>query len=1575
MRITALLAGCWAILALFVSTTARAEKPLLKEFFEPQDEFVFHPLSPEKALLECCFESQRHYVRQFTLTVPEDVSLSWRFLGGRGLVGTAESVIGASQAVDVPGWISIRRLWLSDIPMAALGFPKVLQTAARIPDSTQTATYVLKQATFELTFSRPFMDPGRASSIMSSFTPALKDAFGKIGRVLVANPWDIPAARGFPTLPPQMKPSLAAQNSRPLKITTKGLGVTRIEVRQLRESGFDPSQKRSLPFLTLTHLGRPYPLGVAASRTDRLSEGDWIWFFHRPIESSETEEDAYFLSWGDEPGKRINEKKDLKDLLPSDYAEKDAHREPQSWDYRTVLLERNLPENAVEQGDLAGSVKVFWHEFKSDGESLAFDFDLPGLIPYQAPAEIGEASLPIALKFFQPLNSQGECSLQVSVNGRKLESKPVPKGTSCLTFHAPMEGIRERANRVEVRVEGAVGPVSERRRGVFFDWMQIWHPGQPSVNQPLTSNAHLPHQKEDTLERKPTFVQWQIGDGNPNFRVLTLSDESETECGVYVPRIEAGHFVGPSSLCQSDWSIVDLDHAPPPERMRLVEIGQPLTDEETQADLLVVADERFAPVLEPYLERRRSQGWSCRLATTEQIYDEFSNGIKDLEVIKAFCRYALHFYQKPAPQYLWLVGEARWDPKNELGSHQEDLVPSPAVRTRLAVNSNDQWYGYLVGEDSFPDLLVSRVSVDTPDELENYLEKAKQEEDDSKPGWWKARSLLLVDGGFSKEMNACLENGLDRYVLPAIRCVDDYALDPFRKFEAVGKAGKEARGIRKDVVADWSEGARIVEYVGHGGITVWSPTAVFKGLNRPDSDVDRLANEGRYAFVTIRSCLSASVNWPTFPGEVSVAEALIKAPRRGAVAVLGSSGTEFSADQERFGANVRAAVWTHRFNKPSEIRAYAQCQFLLQDAESEDVADQFMLHGDPLLDLRFPESLELEDVKWESQDSGPFIGFGWKGGFPDGVGQIRVVSGGEILFESAPFAFSEGSHDIRMQVPADLPFRTEPCQLAVYLWNEASRNDAFGAVRLPAFPAQGRDWKTAYERWSPAGKGVPLEIGELQIDPSDLVVGEEPGLSLSLANSGGTAIDVRGVALVASEAAGVTRTIERRVGWKTPFPLTLFPGEKRELRWIDLPADEVKSISYEAKVRLRSGPVIRIKAAAVRNPPEVKALSVEPLEKRDAYPLSQPLLLRVRVQNVGGVENGPVRLLASDAKGHQSFSCAVPALAPEAIHEATVEVESPQSAFAWEVRFDLPPKDFTTRTKWKPASFEFEIPRERNLASDMPEGHWSESWDTTEKLAPFITRFFDAGDISLRPSPKARFQDYPVMNLDIAGTPGPDEVRSATHAGVAAWRYQKGWWLSPFQLQAHPTEAVEPLKMVFPWDEGPALMLMAPAYYRHDNYQGLGFPMPGVTLESSAASFDLSPKNTNAEGTFPFQMVDLHRPGLAWTIRHHKRSWPGFSGFRVAYLPEVETPVFVLPGSGPWKPDMQVEWAANPPSEVHYEVRSQLDGSSWPGWSPLTTSPAQSGNRIQLRCWVRPDETAQGMVIRAVSLAFSKASS
>jgi len=76
---------------------------------------------------------------------------------------------------------------------------------------------------------------------------------------------------------------------------------------------------------------------------------------------------------------------------------------------------------------------------------------------------------------------------------------------------------------------------------------------------------------------------------------------------------------------------------------------------------------------------RTTSGIKSSAFDITDIYDEFSDGGFDPGAIRSFLRQAYHSWQRPAPTYVLLVGEASFDYRGGYGSGALNYVPSVMI--------------------------------------------------------------------------------------------------------------------------------------------------------------------------------------------------------------------------------------------------------------------------------------------------------------------------------------------------------------------------------------------------------------------------------------------------------------------------------------------------------------------------------------------------------------------------------------------------------------------------------------------------------------------------------------------------------------------------------------------------------------------------------------------------------------------------------------------------------------------------------------------------------------------------------
>ena len=166
------------------------------------------------------------------------------------------------------------------------------------------------------------------------------------------------------------------------------------------------------------------------------------------------------------------------------------------------------------------------------------------------------------------------------------------------------------------------------------------------------------------------------------------------------------------------------------------------------ADVVMITTHDLEPALAPLVALRRSQGHSVAVVDIQDIYDEYSYGLKAAAAIRDFLGDAAQRWQT-APKYVVLVGNGTYDPRDYLGLGG-DLVPTMHVNTAEMEAPSDDWFADLDGDGS-ADLAIGRLPVETFQQASDVVAKLVQYEDS---GSTFARALLVADAAIGSNFQA-----------------------------------------------------------------------------------------------------------------------------------------------------------------------------------------------------------------------------------------------------------------------------------------------------------------------------------------------------------------------------------------------------------------------------------------------------------------------------------------------------------------------------------------------------------------------------------------------------------------------------------------------------------------------------------------------------------------------------------------------------------------------------------------------------------------------------------------------------
>jgi hypothetical protein len=338
------------------------------------------------------------------------------------------------------------------------------------------------------------------------------------------------------------------------------------------------------------------------------------------------------------------------------------------------------------------------------------------------------------------------------------------------------------------------------------------------------------------------------------------------------------------------------------------------------ADLLVIAHRSLLAAVEPLRALRESQGLKVAVVDVESVFDEFSYGARGPQAIKDFLACAKDTWSRP-PRYLLLVGDASFDPRNYLGYGFLDLVPTKLVDTTYLETASDDWFADFDG-DGIGDTPVGRLPVQTFWQAKTVIDKIVAYEGSAGLG----RVLLVADAN-DKDNDFEGLSGRVKAALPATVWVAEV----YR-----GQLWDAATSL---LARQLNLGQAVVNYIGHGSTQVWHG-------NLLTTDAALQLKHHRLPVWLPMTCLNGFFQEPYAD---SLAEALLKAPFGGAVAVWASSGLTESASQVLIDEALMRLLFPASGQGPTLGDATRAAKAATTDV---DVRRTWILFGDPTTRLR-----------------------------------------------------------------------------------------------------------------------------------------------------------------------------------------------------------------------------------------------------------------------------------------------------------------------------------------------------------------------------------------------------------------------------------------------------------------------------------------------------------------------------------------------------------------------------------------------------------------------------------------------
>ncbi len=471
---------------------------------------------------------------------------------------------------------------------------------------------------------------------------------------------------------------------------------------------------------------------------------------------------------------------------------------------------------------------------------------------------------------------------------------------------------------------------------VMLNWIEIAYPRIENLGGKGTEFV-----LSAPLEPKPIRLLSPPGEeflvyGSGGFRTA-LSATAQQPSGDLVasafrpPAFESSFIVvGPRHLRAPDAVVLDRPS-------RLAEAGN-------RADYIMIVHRRLLDAVQPLAEFHRSRGLDVAVVDVQDVYDEFDHGMAGPWAVRAFLEHAYHRWQKPAPRFVLLVGDASWNGKDvaardasfadhtgreasrrrrrrrrdpgaeqpldynryasEAKLNNRNLIPT-WDHTPMERSACDNYFVAVDGGDVLPDMAIGRLPVVEPSEVTRIADKIIAYSSQPEVGPWR-RSVLFI---------ANTDSRFQRHSDRQARDMAAMGFSTQKVYPALDDGGNEAHTQR--LIESFDEGQLFVQFLGHGGRYIWQTGRrdLEKGRDLFGLEhLDQLASTSRLPVVLSMACFSAPFDHPEAD---SIGEKLLRLDGRGAIGIVAASsrnspsvswGLALFEELRRSGATVGEAV-------------------------------------------------------------------------------------------------------------------------------------------------------------------------------------------------------------------------------------------------------------------------------------------------------------------------------------------------------------------------------------------------------------------------------------------------------------------------------------------------------------------------------------------------------------------------------------------------------------------------------------------------------------------------------------------
>jgi hypothetical protein len=375
-----------------------------------------------------------------------------------------------------------------------------------------------------------------------------------------------------------------------------------------------------------------------------------------------------------------------------------------------------------------------------------------------------------------------------------------------------------------------------------------------------------------------------------------------------------------------------------------------------QATLLIITHPSLKSAAEQLTSLHQNMGMTVNLSTTQEIYNEFSSGMRDASAIRQFIMMMTKKYPTNPPKYVCLLGDGSYNNKSNL-SGNTNLIPSFQSKESLhplISYASDDFYamldeneGDLMTSGQMMDIAIGRLPAKNLVEANQMVNKISVYLSQSAKNEWRKRLVFVADDG---------DNSL--HVRDAERLVEtintrnkDFDIDKIYcpSYNILfTPGGQRYPEVNSAITSAVNRGALIVNYTGHGGETGWAHERILT-----IGDINSWKNINNLPLFFTATCEFS--RWDD-PARTSAGELVLLNPSGGGIGLLTTTRVVFAFP------NFQLNNEFYKLLSENNQRSFTIGDLFLETKQKTDLLNNydlnnrnFILLGDPALPLFSPD--------------------------------------------------------------------------------------------------------------------------------------------------------------------------------------------------------------------------------------------------------------------------------------------------------------------------------------------------------------------------------------------------------------------------------------------------------------------------------------------------------------------------------------------------------------------------------------------------------------------------------------------